>query len=65
AVIPLPAVEKPPVVTQTRKEVVVVDPDKVPKEYWALDMFRIRADALSGIVIPGVEVRETQVVVAR
>lgn len=51
--------------TQTRKEVVVVDASQVPDQYWVLDMAKIKADALAGAVIPGVEVREVRIVVAR
>lgn len=51
--------------TQSRKEVVVVDPNQVPDQYWVLDMAKIKADALAGVVIPGVEVREVRVVVAK
>lgn len=41
------------------KEVVIVDTTKIPQEYWKIDEVKIRKVALSGIEIPGVEVKET------
>ena len=46
--------------SQVRKvrNVYVVDEALVPKQYWALDMIKVRKDAMAGVNIPGVEVRE-------
>lgn len=42
------------------KEVVIVNPNLVPDEYWKIDEVAVRHAALSGIVIPGVEIRESK-----
>jgi hypothetical protein len=43
--------------TREFKEVVVVDPALIPREYLAPDMAKIKPAALAGLPIPGVEVR--------
>lgn len=50
---------------KTVKEVVIVDPDKVPKEYWIIDEVKVRKVALAGVEIPGVEVRERKQIAVR
>lgn len=50
--------------SQVRKHKVVnvVDANLVPDMYWTLDNVAIRRDALAGLVIPGVEVREENII---
>lgn len=50
---------------QTRPEVFITNEAAIPREYLIVDMVRLRADALAGKVIPGVEVRKIVDVVAR
>jgi hypothetical protein len=45
---------------KTVKEVVIVDREKIPHEYWVVDEVKVRKVALAGVAIPGVEVRETK-----
>lgn len=44
------------------KKVRVNNDSEVPKQYWIIDMVAVRKDALAGIVIPGVEVYEEEIV---
>ncbi len=44
-----------------RKEIVIVDEKKLPREYLIPDMVKIRKVALAGIQIPGVEVTEKKI----
>lgn len=39
------------------QEVVVVDRNLVPDEYWEIDMVKVRKVALAGVNIPGVEIK--------
>lgn len=59
----LPEVVEAPL--SSRKEVTIVDPAVLPRQYLVPDMARIRADALAGVVIPGVKVETVQTLVAR
>lgn len=43
--------------TRTIDVVVVEDENKVPDQYWVLDMVAVRRDALKGVKIPGVVVQ--------
>lgn len=45
---------------KTVKEVVIIDREKIPHEFWVVDEVKIRKVALSGINIPGVEVKEVK-----
>ena len=45
---------------KTVKEVVIVDREQIPHEYWVVDEVKVRKVALAGGVIPGVEVRESK-----
>jgi hypothetical protein len=47
------------------KEVVIVDREKVPHEYWILDEVKVRKVALAGVTIPGVEVKEKSQMVVK
>ena len=47
---------------RTIKEVVVEDETKIPREYFVLDMVKVRKVALAGVEIPGVKVIEKQIV---
>jgi len=47
---------------RTIKEVVVEDETKIPREYFVLDMVKVRKVALAGVEIPGVKVVDKQVV---
>lgn len=47
---------------RTVKTVEVVDREKLPRLYWDVNMVRVRAAALSGTPIPGVEVKEKKVI---
>ncbi len=49
----------------TKKEVTIVDESKLPRDYLVPDLTKIRKVALAGILIPGVEVTEIKVPVAR
>lgn len=65
---PLMAVAMPAVINAalaTRPEVVIVNVALIPREYLVPDMVRIRADALAGKPIAGIEVRRVTDVVAR
>jgi len=42
------------------KEVVIVDREKIPHEYWVVDEVKVRKVALAGVEIAGVEVRESR-----
>ncbi len=44
------------------KKVRVTDASKIPDSYWILDEVAIRRDALAGIVVPGAEVYEEEIV---
>lgn len=50
---------------RTVKDVVIEDEAKIPREYLVLNMVKIRADALAGKIIAGVEVVEKQIVAIR
>lgn len=39
------------------REVVIVDRNLVPDEYWEIDMVKVRKVALAGVNIPGVEIK--------
>jgi len=41
------------------QEIVIVDREKIPHEYWIVDEKKVRKVALAGIEIPGVEIRES------
>lgn len=43
---------------KTVRVVTIVDPEKVPHEYWVIDETKVRKVALAGVSIPGVEVIE-------
>jgi len=47
---------------RTIKEVVVEDETKIPREYFVLDMVKVRKVALAGVEIPGVKIVDKQVV---
>lgn len=51
--------------TRTIKKVVIVDENKLPREYLMPNETLIRKEALSGKEIPGVEVREEKVIASR
>lgn len=48
---------------RTIQEVVIVNKQKIPKEYWMIDEVAVRKDALAGKKIAGVEVREKKIVI--
>lgn len=48
-----------------RREVVIVNEKDLPREYLIPDMVKIRRDALTGVKIAGVEVREVKTVAGR
>lgn len=51
---------------QSRPRVVILDQSLIPSEYWVLDMAKLNYDALvAKKPIPGVEVRNESIVVAR
>lgn len=50
---------------KTVREAVIVDPDKVPREYWVIDEVKVRKVALAGVEIPGVEIRERKQIAVR
>jgi hypothetical protein len=66
---PLIAPTLPEVLTaplQSSPRVVILDPALIPQEYWVLDMAKINYDALvAKRPIPGVEVRNESIVIAR
>lgn len=67
---PVPAPAPEPIKTDgvTFKEVKSVEvenEDAIPREYWALDMVKIRKVALAGIEIPGVRITKTKVAVVK
>ena len=43
---------------KTVKKAYIIEPEKVPHEYWLIDEVRVKRAALAGAIIPGVEVRE-------
>ena len=47
------------------KKAYIVEPEKVPHEYWVIDEVRVKKAALAGAVIPGVEVREESEIAVR
>lgn len=47
------------------KEVLIVNEGIIPDKYWILDDVTIRKDALAGVVIPGVEVAEKEIIAVR
>ncbi|MDZ4231644.1 MAG: hypothetical protein U1C72_00120 [Candidatus Pacearchaeota archaeon] len=49
--------------TRTIKEVEVVNEDLIPKDYWVVDMVKVRKDALAGVAIPGVKVTSKEIAV--
>ena len=56
-------VEKTNIVrTRINRVVKVVNESEIPEEYWVLDMVRVRADALSGVLTKGVEVIEEKII---
>jgi len=46
---------------RTYSEVVIENEKEVPKEYWVLDMVKIRKVALAGVSIPGVKIITKQI----
>lgn len=50
---------------RTETEVIVEDLTKVPKEYWVLDMVKIRKVALAGVNIPGVKIIKKQIPIGK
>lgn len=56
------AVETGSVQFRTVKEVVVEDESLIPREYFDLNMVKVRKVALAGIAIPGVKIVEKQAV---
>lgn len=42
------------------KKVRIVDPARVPHEFWVIDEVKVRKQALAGVEIPGVEVYEDE-----
>jgi len=48
---------------RTTKGIEITDEAKIPREYYSLNMVRIRKEALAGVEIPGVKVVETRDVV--
>lgn len=48
--------------TRTNRVVKVINESEIPREYWVLDMVRVRADALSGVLTKGVEVVEEKII---
>lgn len=47
------------------KKAYIIDPEKVPHEYWIIDEARVKKAALAGAEIPGVEVREESEIAVR
>jgi len=47
---------------RTHKEVVITNESIIPKEYWVLDMVRIRKDALAGKKIAGVTIQDKKII---
>lgn len=55
----------PSIPTSTRRDIEIVDIDRVPLKYRPVDMVAVRRDALAGIRIPGVKVVEKTIIVNR
>ncbi len=47
------------------KDIEIVDESMIPKEYWALDLVKIKKVALAGVEIPGVKVIEKTSMVSK
>lgn len=62
---PIPETSVGPVQFKTVREVVIEDESKIPDAYWVIDLVKVRAEALRGVVIPGVRVVEKTQVAAR
>ena len=55
--------KKAEVPTRVVKELVIVDEGAIPKEYWVVDMVKLRRDAFSGKKIDGVNVEDKKIIV--
>lgn len=49
--------------TRIDRKVTITNRDRVPDKYWIIDEVALRADALAGLVIPGVEITEERIAV--
>lgn len=50
---------------KTVREVNIIDPVKIPNEYWIIDEVKVRKAALAGVKIPGVEIKEVSKIAIR
>lgn len=53
------------IATRIIKEIVIIDENKIPREYLIPDMAKIRKDALAGKEIPGIKVEDKKIIVSK
>lgn len=58
-------IEERPAGTMTVRELVILDPEQIPDEFWILDEVAIRKALLAGEVVPGATLKDKLVVTSR